>query len=773
MVVLYYISHTIWLERHRFLQTQAAHQAGFATYLTYRFGHWYAWTQAASVKVLLVLSATLLVVGGLGHSVLSQSSIQESLWRSWIWIADPDGGESALPGGHAVGVVVSIGGMLIFALLLSLITSAFEDFLWQIRHGSLPVVEGDHIVILGYDRSAIWMIEELCCAMETSGGGLIAILASEGKAEVENWIQHADINLRNSSVVVRTGQPYNEEDLTKVAVQTARRIVLLANKKVSREEADAQSLNALLTLQGLDYTPSKERCTIVECCLVRNQNLFRSLASGPMQVLATQDFLGQLLVEASRQRGLSQVISQTLGFDGMEFYIAEVSGIEGWKFGDLLFALGSSIPIGYMSSGQAVLVPSMEYIFTGKEHLICLSEDASTLVKDITPGMREKVIKARKSVRWSPAKSLRGCVKEQVAQAETITVIIGWNEGIGSIVHEVDQAVGPNSTVLIYSPQDEDFREEYLEKCQVRLNYRYQNVTVEHEQGALGARYKLEALPLEKAQKIFILAEKMSECEDEKDRLTVATLLQVRDILRVRGTCKPDLVILPQVLGKRAEKNCWKSGLIDYINSNRLACQVLAQVCQSPSICSLFAELLLGNTARICIRRLSSYVDLGTAEGVEGADAAPAHHIKVNFSSIMNAVARAGEVAIGWSRARGTLVSGDEGQLIWELNPSDWQQERSWSHDDMVLVVARPSPEDSALGEPSPRASLSPERSGTVLPATVKAAMKFRRALRKQSSFWSASGESVPLGDLGPTPFGGLRCTDDVDISPISATSDK
>ena len=35
--------------------------------------------------------------------------LKESLWRSWIWIADPDGGESALPGGHAVGVVVSIG----------------------------------------------------------------------------------------------------------------------------------------------------------------------------------------------------------------------------------------------------------------------------------------------------------------------------------------------------------------------------------------------------------------------------------------------------------------------------------------------------------------------------------------------------------------------------------------------------------------------------------------------------------------------------------------
>eukprot|EP00913_Durusdinium_trenchii_P031069 g29094.t2 len=341
MVVLYHIAHIIWLERHRFQQTQAAHQAGFVMYLTYRFGHWYAWTQAASVKVLLVLSATLLVVGGIGHSALSQASIQEcltgcpsgsppspsadrceeSLWRSWIWIADPDGGESALPGGHAVGVVVSIGGMLIFALLLSLITSAFEDFLWQIRHGSIPVVEGDHIVILGYERSAIWMIEdpekrlsptpdirkiELCCAMETSGGGLIAILSTEGKAEVESWIQHADIDLRNSSVVVRSGLPYNEEeglwfclaglrqgelfwsrgswvffllsdrgcekhgtktrpffqDLTRVAVQTARRIVVLANRKISREEADAQTLNVLLTLQGLDYTNSKDHASL-------------------------------------------------------------------------------------------------------------------------------------------------------------------------------------------------------------------------------------------------------------------------------------------------------------------------------------------------------------------------------------------------------------------------------------------------------------------------------------------------------------------------------
>ncbi|CAK9064173.1 unnamed protein product [Durusdinium trenchii] len=264
-----------------------------------------------------------------------------------------------------------------------------------------------------------------------------------------------------------------------------------------------------------------------------DQERIAMLASIPH--LRAEDFLGQLLVEASRQRGLSQVISQTLGFEGMEspghrFYIAEVHGIEGWTFGDLLFALGQSIPIGYMDHGQAVLVPSMEYIFSGHEQLICLSEDASTLAKSISPGTREKVLKRRRANQMKRTVSPGRCGSEHQRRMETITVIIGWNEGIGSIVHEVDQAVGADSTVLIYSPQEADVREEYLDSCQV-----------EHVEGALGARYKLEDLPLEKAQKIFILADKMSNCEDEADRLTVATLLQVRDILRVRKTCQTDL----------------------------------------------------------------------------------------------------------------------------------------------------------------------------------------------------------------------------------------
>lgn len=73
-------------------------------------------------------------------------------------------------------------------------------------------------------------------------------------------------------------------------------------------------------------------------------------------------------------------------------------------------------------------------------------------------------------------------------------------------------------------------------------------------------------------------------------------------------------------------------------------------------------------------------------------------------------------------------------------------------------MVAKRSIEESIQEHfESPRCGLSPERAGL---ATMKAAMRFRKALRKQSSFWSVSGEGSPQGgDAAPTPFDGLRAS--------------
>eukprot|EP00439_Symbiodinium_sp_Y106_P014060 s842_g2.t1 len=95
----------------------------------------------------------------------------------------------------------------------------------------------------------------------------------------------------------------------------------------------------------------------------------------------------------------------------------------------------------------------------------------------------------------------------------------------------------------------------------------------------------------------------------------------------------------------------------------------------------------------------------------------------------------------------------------------------------MLIVIAKPAhviPESGPESRPfdpddvdsspvsSPVRSIpeeihdSPERSGTGSSnmGTVMAALRFRKALRKQTSFWSASGSTDSIGS-NPAPFSG------------------
>ncbi|CAJ1377157.1 unnamed protein product [Effrenium voratum] len=80
----------------------------------------------------------------------------------------------------------------------------------------------------------------------------------------------------------------------------------------------------------------------------------------------------------------------------------------------------------------------------------------------------------------------------------------------------------------------------------------------------------------------------------------------------------------------------------------------------------------------------------------------------------------------------------------------------------MIVVIAKPPSVPDEVSDGSPNADISsggsPERAGVGM-TTVVTAMRFRRALRKQSSFWSATGNSPTQGEDTPLPFEGLACT--------------
>ncbi|OLQ08272.1 hypothetical protein AK812_SmicGene8258 [Symbiodinium microadriaticum] len=261
----------------------------------------------------------------------------------------------------------------------------------------------------------------------------------------------------------------------------------------------------------------------------------------------------------------------------------------GWSFRDLLFALGTAIPIGYVAfpENEVVLLPPMTYA----PCLHCKGFQWFGELDLFGRGTQSAV--ARKRSKASKSMQSRGGPAPQLIvfhihgvpvtrQHEAIVIVFGWNE-------DSDREDGDLGMEL----------------------------KVKHKQGLLGARYKLEQLPLDEAEKIFILADSSSSSDEAA-------------------------VIMPQVLGKRAEHNCWKSGLIDYINSNRLSCQVLAQVLRSAPFSQSYSSatqrgIIYGTRSHsfgiltICIRHLADYVfDQGDEDDDEGK--------QINFNEVLAAV---------------------------------------------------------------------------------------------------------------------------------------
>ena len=144
----------IWAQQQQFQKIQRSDYckapASFTMYMWYRFGYWFSWTSGASTIVLGALSLSLLVSGCIVQTILTGCDVNGALWSAWIYTAAPNGGSSGTTvGERIVGAVVSVGGMLIAASLMSVVSSSFEDMLEGFREGRAPVAEGKHIVILG------------------------------------------------------------------------------------------------------------------------------------------------------------------------------------------------------------------------------------------------------------------------------------------------------------------------------------------------------------------------------------------------------------------------------------------------------------------------------------------------------------------------------------------------------------------------------------------------------------------------------------------------
>mmetsp|Transcript_6753 Transcript_6753/g.12469 ORF Transcript_6753/g.12469 Transcript_6753/m.12469 type:complete len:787 (+) Transcript_6753:78-2438(+) len=674
VLLLIHVLGTVLWEVKRYKQIHAANDKGVSDYLKYRFGLWYSRTPGAAGIVLFFMSVVLLVVGGMSYSVMAGSSIAESLWAAWIWIVAPDGGGSAEGYyGRIAGLFTSCGGMLIFAMLMSIISAKFEEMLDMFKNSGLPVVEGDHIVLLGWSPMVPFLVDELCNSKEGSGGCTIVILTPLDKVAVEEKLEDADIDYRNSDVVVRSGDRRKTEDLEAIALSSAATVIVVSKADETREDSDARQLNVLSAMKSKKWPI--DGTVLVQCMLKTNSKLFGEYChSEKKEVIVTGDLLGSLMVHCTQQRGLAQATLQLLGFEGAEFYDLRVEGISGKTFRDLVFGLPGAMAVGIVRGESWELLPSMDTKFAGDERIIMLADDETTCPKKLDEARIRSSFPQDNNSRFAGVKQV---VKQLDEHEDPETVlIIGWNETVGAVLVELDKVLAEKSKVVIFSPVPIADREAFIKAALKRRGKdKYKYFDVEHRAGPMCARTRLAELPLDKAARVFVLSDSSSKQPRDADASAVAVCIQLMDICQERQkdvASSMDRVIVPQILLASTVEHFQSMGLPDYIVSDHLTASICAQVALNPDMRPMIEELLSDSGCSLKIRKLMQYPDLA---GEKNKD-------EITFTKIAKRAAMTGEVALGYKL---TMSAEEE----WTLNPKDWRSPLEWNEESRIASLSR------------------------------------------------------------------------------------
>ena len=140
----------------------------------YRLDYFFSTNEWAKVILLFGLSYVLVVFGA-GLLVIGDSddydTISEAAWTSWTYVVDPgaqaDAPSELIP--RAVSLFVTLGGLLVFALLIGIVGESIGEKIEDLKTGKSRVFESGHTLMLNWNDKSIAFIQQIALANESEG----------------------------------------------------------------------------------------------------------------------------------------------------------------------------------------------------------------------------------------------------------------------------------------------------------------------------------------------------------------------------------------------------------------------------------------------------------------------------------------------------------------------------------------------------------------------------------------------------------------------------
>lgn len=629
---------------------------GFAARLRYGFDNSMSRGAIALIGYLGLVSliviaffALILVVFRIDPGDGSPPGFMEAAWLSLMRTLDSGTMGGDVGWGFRLPMLgVTLGGIFIVSALIGVINNGLEEKLDELRKGRSFVLESDHTLILGWSPKVFTVLSELVLANENRKKPRIVILAEKDKVEMEDEIRAQVPDTKNTKIICRTGSPLDLQDLEIVNPRDSRSIVVLAPETAN---PDPEVIKTILALTNNPDRRPEPYHIVAEIADPRNLEVARMVGKDEVQLIATGELISRIIVQTSRQSGLSVVYTELLDFGGDEIYFTEEPKLVGRTYGEALLAYEDSCLMGLRHrDGRIRVNPPMDTRIAEGDRVIAISEDDDTVK---VSGSLEP---------WATLPSRLGvddgAIREGIVQAPRPerTLILGWNSQGVAISQELDRYVAPGSVLTVVA-DSEGAKEEVERECGDLVNQKVTCIEADTTD-----RRALNGLGVPEYDQIILLCYSDTMEEQEADARTLITLLHLRDMAEKGGH---DFRIVSEMLDVRNRELAEVTQADDFIVSNKLTSLMLSQVSENRDLNAVFADLFDPEGSEIYLKPAGDYVETGR---------------EVNFYTVVEAARRRGHTAIGYrlsahlkdaAKAYGVAVNPKKSEKV-TFGKGDW-----------------------------------------------------------------------------------------------------
>ncbi|GAA3546783.1 lipoprotein [Nonomuraea rosea] len=528
----------------------------------------------------------------------------------------------------------SLGGLFIVSMLVGLLSNGLKQKVDRLRRGRSRIVESGHTVVLGWSDQVYTIVAELAKAHASQKGSVIAVLAERDKLAMEEDLREHVGDLGRTRLVCRTGRPTEPRDLALMNLASARSVVVLSPEG---EDPDAHVIKILLALaKRTGIHPP----VVAGLTSSRNIAAARLAGGGDVHLVDSDDTASRLIVQSSRQSGMSVVCMDLLNFDGGEVYLRTPKKTVGLTYGEALHAYQTASVIGLLRPSGVVLNPPMDTVIKEDDQVIVIAHDDSHVrLAAGKPSVDESALVTAERAPTEPER----------------TLLLNWNGRAEQIIRYLDGYVAPGSVLEVAADHP---------KAGTNLAG-LRNLTVNVKDCDTTDRYALESLGVGLFQHVIVLSDDRFK-PHHSDTRTLMTLLQLRDMQSALGE---HYSIVSEMHDENNRTLAEVTEADDIVISDTVIGLLLAQLAENRHLADVFGYLFDSRGSEIYPRPAGSYVKTGT---------------QVTFSTVVEAARRRGETAIGYRSAQSRNLPPHYGIV---LNPAK-AEPLVLNQQDSVIVLA-------------------------------------------------------------------------------------